>query len=158
MFTILISFGHSASQAPVFEQLPKPTSSIFSTIALTLSLASIRPWGKRANWEILADTNNIAEAFLQAATQAPQPIQIAESKASSDFFFCTRIELASGAAPLLTEIYPPAIWILSKADLSTIRSLITGNGLALQGSIHIVSPSLKYLIERLQVVIAGTGP
>src|SRR5450759_4916500 len=96
--------GHSASHAPVFEHLPNPTSSIFSTIALTLSLASTRPCGKRANCVIFAETNNIADAFLHAATQAPHPIQIAESNASSDFFFCTRIELASGAAPVLTEI------------------------------------------------------
>ena len=56
------------------------------------------------------------------------------------------------------EMKPPAICILSNALLSTIRSLITGNGFALHGSTHNVSPSLKYLIDKRQVVTAGTGP
>jgi hypothetical protein len=51
----------------------------------------------------------MAEAFLQAATQAPQPIQMAESKAASDFYFWTEIEFASGAAPVFMEMKPPAI-------------------------------------------------
>ena len=148
MLVSLICLGHSASQAPVFEQLPKPRSSIFSTIALTLSRASGFPCGRRAYCEILAETNNMAEAFLQAATHAPHPIHIAESKALSEFFFAAGIEFASGAEPAFTEINPPADWILSRALLSTIRSLITGKGFALHGSIYIVSPSLKYLMER----------
>src|SRR4030042_2532266 len=109
MLASFICFGHSASQAPVFEQLPNPSSSIFSTIALTRSLASTRPWGSNVNCDILAETKSIAEAFLQAATHAPQPMQIAESQASSDFSFLDIIEFASGAAPALTEIKPPAI-------------------------------------------------
>src|SRR4030042_6599865 len=112
MLVSLICFGHSASQAPVFEQFPKPSSSIFSTMALTLSFASMRPCGRRANWEIFADTNNIAEAFLHAATHAPHPIHIDESNELSESFFLTSIELASGAAPALIELNPPAIWIL----------------------------------------------
>ncbi len=127
-------------------------------MALTLSFASMRPCGRRANCEILADTNSIAEAFLHAATHAPHPIHIDESNASSDFFFEASMEFASGAAPVLTEMNPPAVWILSKALLSIIRSFITGNGFARQGSTHIVSPSLKYRIDRWHVVIAGTGP
>ena len=78
-------------------------------MALTLSFASICHCGNRANWDILAETNNMAEAFLQAATQAPQPMQIEESNALSELFFLMRIELASGAAPVFTEINHPAI-------------------------------------------------
>ena len=44
-----------------------------------------------------------AEAFLQAATQAPQPIHAAASKASSAIFFGIGISLASGTPPVLTE-------------------------------------------------------
>jgi hypothetical protein len=44
--------------------------------------------------------NSIEEAFGQAATQAPQPMQVAASKAASESFFGTRIEWASGAVPV----------------------------------------------------------
>src|SRR5690606_33184619 len=106
--------GHCASQAPVFEQLPKPCWSISAIIALTLSFASGLPWGRRAYCEILADTKSIADAFLQAATQAPQPMHTAASKARSLFFLLTSTALASAAAPVVTAIKPPATWILSK--------------------------------------------
>ena len=72
-------FGHSAAHAPVLVQLPKPSSSILATIALARAAASTLPCGKRANWLTLAETNNIAEPFLHAAAQAPQPIQEAAS-------------------------------------------------------------------------------
>ena len=35
MFSIEISFGHTASHSPSFEQLPKPSASICATIAAT---------------------------------------------------------------------------------------------------------------------------
>ena len=41
--------------------------------------------------------NSIAEAFGQAATQAPQPMQVAASKARSASCFGTGVEWASGA-------------------------------------------------------------
>ena len=55
-----------------------------------------------------AATNSIAEAFLQAATHAPQPIQAAASIARSDSGFGMGIVLPSGVPPVLTEINPPA--------------------------------------------------
>ena len=76
-------FGHSAAHAPVLVQLPNPSSSIFLTIARARRRRSTWPWGRSANWLTLALTNSIAEPFLQAATQAPQPIHVAESIASS---------------------------------------------------------------------------
>jgi hypothetical protein len=39
-----------------------------------------------AYWDTFAATNNIAEEFLQVATQAPQPIQVAASKADQHPF------------------------------------------------------------------------
>ncbi len=46
----------------------------------------------------------MAEALGHAATQAPQPMQAAASKAASAFSFCTGTEWASGAPPVLTEM------------------------------------------------------
>src|SRR6056297_324943 len=78
-----IPLGHSASQAPVLVQLPKPSSSILATMAFTRRLASTLPCGRRARCDTLAETNSMAEAFLQAATHAPQPMQDAASMADS---------------------------------------------------------------------------
>ncbi len=72
-------FGHSAAQAPVLVQLPKPNSSIFATIAFARRAASTLPCGKRANWLTLADTKSIAEPFLQAAAQAARGGQPAKA-------------------------------------------------------------------------------
>ena len=90
-----IPLGHSASQAPVLVQLPKPSSSIWFTIANTLSLALILPCGSNAYCEILALTNRLAEAFLQAATHAPQPIQAAAAKADSALSLSTGSQTVS---------------------------------------------------------------
>ena len=49
-----------------------------------------------------AAVNSIEEAFGQAATQAPQPMQVAASKAASESFFGTGVEWASGAVPVGT--------------------------------------------------------
>src|ERR1700741_1449586 len=100
----------------------------------------------------------MAEAFLQAATQAPQPIQVAELKASSAITLGIGISLASGTPPVFTETKPPACCILSNAERSTARSLITGNGAARQGSMVIVCPSWKLRICNWQVVISLLGP
>src|SRR5665213_514069 len=108
----------------------------------TLVFLSGSPCGNKANCETLALTNNIAEPLGHAATQAPQPMQAAASKASSETYLSTRIAFASTAFPVLVEIKPPASIILSKALLSTIRSFITGNDADLHGSTTIVSPSL----------------
>ncbi len=41
--------GHSAAQAPVLVQLPKPSSSIFESMALARAAASTLPCGNSAN-------------------------------------------------------------------------------------------------------------
>src|SRR5690606_11682606 len=115
-----IFFGHSTSQAPVLVQLPKPSSSILATIDLARRAASTLPCGRRANWLTLAETKCMADPFLQAATQAPQPIQAAASMAISESSRGMGMALASGTPPVLTETYPPAWMILSKAVRSTI--------------------------------------
>src|SRR5688572_25678197 len=108
MFVTLIPFGHSASQALVLVQEPKPSASICATIFSARSLRSGLPCGNNANCETFALTNNIAEAFLQAATHAPQPIHCAASIASSATFLGIGISLASGTPPVFTDTYPPA--------------------------------------------------
>ena len=79
MLAIDSFFGHSASHARVFVQLPKPSSSIFIIIAFARLADSILPCGNSANWLTLEERKSIAEPFLHAATQAPQPIQVAQS-------------------------------------------------------------------------------
>src|SRR5690554_1723688 len=136
MFSKEIPFGHSTSHAPVLVQFPKPSASIASTMFLTRSAASIRPCGNKANCDTFAETNNIAEAFLHDATQAPHPIQVAASKALSASCLLTGMLFASCVFPeVFTDIYPPACWILSREVLSTTKSLITGKALARNGSI-----------------------
>src|SRR6202012_958873 len=87
ILVIEISLGHTASQAPVEVQLPNPSLSIWAIMSVTRVLRSGLPWGRRARWEIFAPTNSRAELFLQAATQAPQPMQAAEAKAVSALSF-----------------------------------------------------------------------
>ena len=89
-------------------QFPKPSSSIAFTIFRTRRSFSGLPCGSMFRWETFAATNSIAEAFLQAATHAPQPIQAAASIARSDSGFGMGIVLPSGVPPVLTEMYPPA--------------------------------------------------
>lgn len=68
---------------------------------VTRSAASIWPCGNKAKWLTLAPTNSIALAFLQAATQAPQPMQDAASMAMSALCFGIGIVLASGTPPVV---------------------------------------------------------
>src|SRR5690606_12024184 len=100
----------------------------------------------------------MADEFLHAATQAPQPIQAAAAKEPSALSFSIGMALASTALPVFTDIYPPACMILSKALRSTTRSFITGKAKDLQGSTTIVSPSLNALICNWQTVVACHGP
>src|SRR5665213_2965021 len=109
------------------------------------------------NCDTLADTNSMAEAFLQAATQAPQPMQVAELKASSAITLGIRIAFALGTPPVFTETKPPACCILSKAERSVAKSFITGNAPARHGSMVIVWPSRKLRMCSWQVVIARFG-
>ena len=76
---------------------------------------SALPWGSRPRWETLAATNSMALAFLQAATQAPQPMHAAASIARSASSLGTGSALASGAPPVFTETKPPAWMMRSKA-------------------------------------------
>ena len=91
MFETEMPAGQAASHSYVFVQPPKPSLSICATILSTRWLRSGRPWGRKAICVTLAPTNSIAEAFLQAATQAPQPMHVAESNARS---------AATGSSPL----------------------------------------------------------
>src|SRR5207237_1174205 len=110
-----ISFGHTASHSPSFEQLPKPSASACATIAATRRERSGLPCGSMASCEIFALMKRCADAFLQAATHAPHPMQAAESIATSATSFGTGIALPSGAPPQLTDTYPPAAMIRSNA-------------------------------------------
>ena len=98
-----ISFGQTASQAPVKVQEPNSSLSIWATIFNTLDFLSGSPCGNKARWETLADTNNMAEEFLQAATHAPHPIHEAAANDLSAFSFSTGIAFPSTALPVLTE-------------------------------------------------------
>ena len=98
---------------------------------------------------------SMAEAFGQAATQAPQPMQAAASIARSAFSFGTGIALPSGAPPVGAETKPPAAMMRSNAPRSTTRSLTTGNASARHGSIVSVSPSLKLRMWSWQTVVAA---
>src|SRR5947207_3426058 len=79
MLEIGISFGQTASHSPSLEQLPNPSASACSTIAATRRRRSGLPCGSIASCEILALTKRCADAFLHAATHAPQPMHAAES-------------------------------------------------------------------------------
>jgi hypothetical protein len=62
------------------------------------------PCGSSARWLTLAAVKSAAEAFLQAATQAPHWMQAAESIAFSTVPFGIRIALPSCAAPTLIDV------------------------------------------------------
>ena len=78
-----ISFGQTASHSPSFEQLPNPSASIRSTIATTRAARSTSPCGSSAEVRDLRAVKSAADAFLHAATQAPQPMHAAASIARS---------------------------------------------------------------------------
>src|SRR4051812_9063599 len=102
MLEIGISFGQTASHSPSFEQLPKPSASACAIIFVTRCRRSTRPCGSSASCEIFALMNRCADAFLQAATHAPQAMHAAESIAASLTGFGMRIALPSGAPPTFT--------------------------------------------------------
>jgi len=70
-------------------------------------------------------------------------MQEAASKADSESFLGTNTACASGAAPVFTEMKPPASITRSKEERSTTRSRTTGNAFARHGSMVIIAPSLK---------------
>ena len=59
------------------------------------------PCGSRLRWVTLAPVKSIAAPFGQAATQAPQPMQIAASIASSWTAGATGWEFGSGWGPVV---------------------------------------------------------
>ena len=93
-------FGQACEHSPMLVQPPKPSRSCWATMFTTRSSRSGCPWGMRPRWVIFAAVNSIEEAFGQAATQAPQPMQVAASNAASESFFGTGVEWASGAVPV----------------------------------------------------------
>src|SRR5882757_5217842 len=94
-----IPFGHDATHSPVLVQPPKPSSSIAATMSSTRRSRSGCPCGNTLRWLTLAEVNSIADPLGQAATQAPQPMQVALSKATSASDLGTGVACASGALP-----------------------------------------------------------
>ncbi len=93
---------------------------------------------------IFAETKSIAEPFLQAATQAPQPIQLAESMASSAITFeiGERVGVLRSAA---VERHVAA-GLLDLVERITVHHKVLDHGECRrerQGSTVIVSPSAK---------------
>ena len=95
-------FGHAAEHSPMLVQPPKPSRSCWAIMLITRSSRSGWPCGSSPRWVTLAAVNSIALPFGQAATQAPQAMQVAASNASSAATLSTGIAWASGAAPVLT--------------------------------------------------------
>jgi hypothetical protein len=115
--------------------------SIWATMLSTRFLRSGCPCGSKPRCDTLAARKREADAFLQAATQAPQAIQAAAAKEASAFSFSTATELPSTAFPVLMEINPrpaPAGQRLS----GRYQVFYDGKPLARQGSTTMVSPSL----------------
>src|SRR5688572_32183323 len=104
LFDREMPFGQTASHSPSFEHDPKPSPSIRPTILRTRDRRSTCPWGRCARWAIFADVNKAAEAFLQAATHAPQPMHCAASKAASADGRGIGRAFASGAPPTFTDV------------------------------------------------------
>ncbi len=100
----------------------------------------------------------LADAFGQAATQAPQPMQVAASNAWSAVRLPIGIRFASWALPVFTEMYPPDCTMRSRAPRSTTRSRSTGKAAARQGSMWISSPSRNCRMWSWQVVVRAWGP
>src|SRR5215471_5477541 len=103
MNSIGISFGQTASHSPILVQLPNSSRLAVATIFSTRVARSGCPCGRVPRWVTLAAVNSEADAFGQAATQAPQPIHAAASMDISAPGFGTRIAFPSGAQPVGAE-------------------------------------------------------
>jgi len=88
---------------PVVKDLVVDRSAFDRVIAATRRARSGLPWGSIASCEIFALMKRCADAFLHAATQAPQPMHAAESMARSEISFEIGIALPSGAPPQFTD-------------------------------------------------------
>ena len=93
MCAIEIDLGHSAWQAPVLVQLPKPSSSILATIALARRAPSTRPCGSLASDDTRAATKSMAEPFLHVAAQAPAADQLPEPLPPVSFDDFCKVEM-----------------------------------------------------------------
>ena len=152
-----ISLGQASKHSPWLVHEPK-NSSMTSTMDSVRLHRSAWPWGSRPRWPTLAEVKSWAAELGQAATQAPQPMQAAASKAWSAAALGTGVRLASDAAPVFTEMNPPASMIRSSGERSTARSRTTGKPAARNGSITISSPSRNSLMWSWQVAVAFCGP
>jgi hypothetical protein len=94
--------GQAVAHSPVSVQPPKPSSSMRATMSRTRVSRSGAPCGSTLRWLIFAEVKSIAEPLGHAATQAPQPMHSACSKAESAAAFGTGVACASGAAPVGT--------------------------------------------------------
>ncbi len=92
--------GQAVAHSPVRVQPPKPSSSIVATMSRTRVSRSGEPCGSTFRWLTLAEVNSMAEPLGQAATQAPQPMHSACSKAWSASSLGTAVACASGAEPV----------------------------------------------------------
>ena len=99
-----------------------------------------------------------AEAFLQAATQAPQPMHCAASIAVSATSLATGMALASGADPVLTDDVAAGRDDAVEGAAIDDQVLDDGKAVARQGSTVIVSPSLKRRMCSWQTRAAAIGP
>src|SRR5699024_8824868 len=94
------STGQTAAHSPMLVQPPKSSSSCWLTMLTTREARSGCPCGSMPRWVTFAAVNSMLDAFGQAATQAPQPIQVAASNARSASVFGTGLAWASGAVPV----------------------------------------------------------
>ena len=69
-----------------------------------------------------------------------------------------RVLLASRAPPVGAVMKPPCSTMRSRAERSTIRSLMIGKAAARNGSITIVSPSANLRMWSWQVAVPRWGP
>jgi hypothetical protein len=117
-------------QAPMLVQLPNPSACPSAPPCSTpVLLASGRPCGNRAYWLTLAPMKSMAAAFGQAATHAPQPMQVAAIEGLVGIGFGTGMALASTSVAAGVDAHdePPAAWMMrSKALRSTTRVRSSG--------------------------------
>ena len=100
----------------------------------------------------------VGRAVGTSATQAPQPMQAAKSRASSASSWPTRKSSASGAVPAMMSTCPPARMMESRAARSTTRSRTTGKAADRSGSIRsfVMPPKARRCCRHDGVF--GTGP
>ncbi len=91
-----ISLGQAAVHSPMLVQPPKPSWSCWATMLTTRLSRSAWPCGSSPRWVTLAPMNSEAEPFGQAATQAPQPMQVATSNARSALSLGTGVGVRVG--------------------------------------------------------------